>query len=682
MAVSDTFSTSNQYIKYRIVVEESGINIAANTSNVTVYVQAWRTNAGYTTDGAGTCYCGINGSSYSNSWRYRDGHAITQNSYTELFRTTVTIAHNANGSKQIWVSASISHDSFSASDQGFTVTLSTIPRYATSNQSLSSKTETTIKMNWSSDSNIDYIWYSTNNGSSWAGVGGVNASSGSYTISGLAANTTYNIKTRVRRRDSQLTTDSANLAIATYDYPKPTTANNFVIGNGASVNLYNPLGRNCKLELIGADNSIIGTYQGTYNGVVNGEFKTADAIDKQYKSIPNSQSGTYRTRVTYGSVVKTGPNGTYSVNASLVKPSIGAIEYQDTEEASLEITEDDQLIIQDVSIVRYRASELGTQKYATISRVDVTVNNNTYQLGLEAIGDAAAGGNAAINSSQDVDAVFKITDSRGLTTTRSLTVTMLEYSLPNAIITLNRKNNYYDETTINVDANYSSLDNKNTINIQYRYKKKGDPDYSEYEELQDNVPSRFSVDNAYYWDVQVNLYDRIGSVIYNLTLNKGIPIVFYDILKRSVGIDCFPNEEEDLEVKGVSFNKLSEKLNEKGTVYSCVMPRITTQIGASAWNTVFTQESIDLPAGTYLFILTGTFSGSSAGAYLTMRPYIDAADNYHRSSIYMTTLTHTTQVLLIKTFDTDTSHQLGGEAWCDKAFTCTSDGEYRIIRLS
>lgn len=559
MAVSPTFGTSNQYIKYRIVVDESNTNISANTSQVTVYVQAWRTNTGYTTDGYGTCYCGINGSSYSNSWRYQDGHAITYNSYTELFRTTVTIPHNADGTKSIWVSASISHDTFSASDQGFTVTLGTIPRYATSNQSLSSKTETTIKMNWSSNSTIDYIWYSKNNGSSWTAVGGVNATSGSYTISGLTANTTYNIKTRVRRKDSQLTTDSSALSIATYDYPKPTSANNFTIGNGASVNLYNPLGRKCTLQLIGADNSVIGTYTGTYNGVINAQFKTADAIDKQYKSIPNSVSGTYQTKVTYSGVVKTGPSGTYSVNASSVLPNIGTVAYEDIESSSLEIAEDDQLIIQNVSRVQYTASGLTTQQYATINKVEVIVNNQTYQLTVS--GDTAQGGNASINSSQDVEAVFKITDSRGLTKTKSLAITMLEYSLPNAIITLNRRDNYYNETTILVDGNYSSLNGKNSATIQYRYKKKSDVNYSPYIEIQDNVPYVFNVDNAYYWDVQVKINDLLGSVTYNRTVNKGIPIVYYDIFKRSVGVDCFPNNDEDFEVKNVSFTGLSTKVN-------------------------------------------------------------------------------------------------------------------------
>lgn len=575
MAISPTFGTSNQYIKYRIVVEESNTNIAANTSQVTVYVQAWRTNTGYTTDGYGTCYCGINGSSYSNSWAYRDGHAITYNSYTELFRTTVTIPHNADGTKSIWVSASISHDSFSASDQGFTVTLSTIPRYATSVQSLSSKTETTIKMNWSSNSTIDYVWYSTNNGSSWVGIGGVNATSGSYTISGLTANTTYNIKTRVRRKDSQLTTDSGNLSIATYNYPYASSMPNFTIGNTLTLGIYNPLGRSVQVYFVCANGTEVGG--DTITGTTISGYTSNYFTNPMYQSIPNAKSASYKVKVVYGTHITTKNGGTYSVNTNLVKPSIGTVEYYDTEEASLDITNNDQLIIQDVSIVRYRASEIGTQKYASISRVDVTVNNNTYQLGLESIGDAAAGGNAAIDSAVNVTAVFKVTDSRGITATKEIEVQMLEYSLPTAIISLNRKNNYYDETIINVDSNYSSLDNNNELTIEYRYKKTTDVNYSETYTLQDNVPSTFSVDNNYYWNVQIDLTDKLGFVRYNAIVNKGIPLVFYDMILRSVGIECFPENEEDLEVKGISV-KNAAQITEALSNYSTTEQVIGTWI--------------------------------------------------------------------------------------------------------
>ena len=63
-------------------------------------------------------------------------------------------------------------------------------------------------MNWSSDSTCNYVWYSL--GGNWIAVGGVNAKSGSYTISGLSANTTYNVTTIVRRADSNLTSASSN----------------------------------------------------------------------------------------------------------------------------------------------------------------------------------------------------------------------------------------------------------------------------------------------------------------------------------------------------------------------------------------------------------------------------------------------------------------------------------------
>ena len=57
--------TSNKYIKYRIEVNVNSQSIENNTSNITVRVWFFRTNQGYTTFGSGTCYCGINGISYS-----------------------------------------------------------------------------------------------------------------------------------------------------------------------------------------------------------------------------------------------------------------------------------------------------------------------------------------------------------------------------------------------------------------------------------------------------------------------------------------------------------------------------------------------------------------------------------------------------------------------------------------
>lgn len=125
MATSGAFTTSNKYINYRIEVTQNWQDVANNYSNVTVKVFVYRTNTGYTTYGSGTLYCGIDGTGYSQS--ITSSQKIT-NSGIYLFERTVNIYHNGDGTKSIWVSANIQHERVTSSDQGFTVTLDTIPR--------------------------------------------------------------------------------------------------------------------------------------------------------------------------------------------------------------------------------------------------------------------------------------------------------------------------------------------------------------------------------------------------------------------------------------------------------------------------------------------------------------------------------------------------------------------------
>lgn len=129
MATSSIFPTSNQYIKYKIEVTENSTSVENNTSSVSVKVTCWRTNSGYTTYGSGTCYCNINGTSYSQG--INSSQKFEYNSNTVIFSQTVTIPHNADGSKSIFVEAKISHSRFNSDFNGFTVGLAQIPRQAT-----------------------------------------------------------------------------------------------------------------------------------------------------------------------------------------------------------------------------------------------------------------------------------------------------------------------------------------------------------------------------------------------------------------------------------------------------------------------------------------------------------------------------------------------------------------------
>lgn len=125
MATSPNFSTTNQYIKYRIENTINSQNISNNTSNVTVRVFCWRTNTGYTTYGSGTVYCYINGTTYQAS--ITSSQRITS-SGIYLFSKTLDIPHNDDGTKTLSTSAYIEHASFSSNSNSASFTLTTIPR--------------------------------------------------------------------------------------------------------------------------------------------------------------------------------------------------------------------------------------------------------------------------------------------------------------------------------------------------------------------------------------------------------------------------------------------------------------------------------------------------------------------------------------------------------------------------
>lgn len=122
-----TFGTSNKYINYSVNSQELSYDINSNTSVVRVWIDVWRTNTGYTTYGTGTVYARINGGVYSAG--ISTGQKITSTPI-RLGTWDVTISHDADGSKAISVTGWISHSQFSSSEQGYTHTLTTIPRQA------------------------------------------------------------------------------------------------------------------------------------------------------------------------------------------------------------------------------------------------------------------------------------------------------------------------------------------------------------------------------------------------------------------------------------------------------------------------------------------------------------------------------------------------------------------------
>ena len=329
---------------------------------------------------------------------------------------------------------------------------------------------------------------------------------------------------------------------------------NFNDTGSPSISFSNPNNNSLKFELV-ANNTVVATR--TVNSP-SSPYKftlTTSERDSLRAATPNSNTLTVTYRLNTlsgGSVVNTeSANGTMTiVNAN---PTISSISYRDTNSTTTAITGNDQKIIQGNSTVSFTFSSLQALKGANLTKVEITINSVKVSSNLSGSSvSSKVVSFGVINSSSSLKATIVLTDSRGNTTTSETNITMLAWTLPSAIITCLRKNNYYTETDLTVNADYSSLDGNNTITIQYQTKEDGASSWSSYTTIQDDVTTTINLDNTKAWDIRVRVTDRLGSKTYTLSIDKGIPIIFFDRLKRSVGVNCFPVNNDSFEVGGVN----------------------------------------------------------------------------------------------------------------------------------
>ena len=225
------------------------------------------------------------------------------------------------------------------------------------------------------------------------------------------------------------------------------------------------------------------------------------------------------------------------------------VAYSDSNSKTVAITGDNQHITRNNSTLKISVSNAQALNSATLKSITAVVNGNAYAGTLN--GSTGTINVGVINVSYDTEVIVKLTDSRGNEGIRKITVLVYDWTLPSAIIKLNRKSNYYSESILNVNANYSSIGGKNEVTIKYRIKKVANSTYSTYTAIQNNVDANFTADNEYEWNVQVNISDKLGNTTYNLILPKGIPIAYADIKKYSFGVNCFPKFNNSLEVNGM-----------------------------------------------------------------------------------------------------------------------------------
>lgn len=527
----NTTSAEGRYLTFNWSVDNT--NIASN------YKEIYWSLVGAGASGFVTCgnfKVVIDGETvYSNSSR-RDVYVGTV-----IASGKKKIYHNNNGTRSFSASVEAGIYDVAVNCRGSgSWELPTIPRYAKiTSFSVSQRDETSVLYNFSVDGECDYAWYSTDNGANWHGLPNTNI------VGGLTANTTYQFKLRVRKKDSQLTTDSSVYPQSTFNYPHCLNSPDFTIGEALTLEFYNPLGREFTVKGYAKSNGAE-IFTGTTAGRTQTGYNDPNSVNLQYASIPNAQSGAYRVVVSWNGVAMERDAGNvYRIRGNEI-PTINGFDYIDGNSYVVAITGDNTQIVQNKSNLQARFNPATANYGASISSYVIECNGIT-KSGNQA-GQYEFG---TINSARDVEMKLTAYDSRGLSATKSITVKMVAYEAPKAYVDLRRLNNYEDETYLTVDGTVSSVNGKNTMTIQYRYRV-SNGNYGSFTTIEDRATQTLSLDknNVYVFTVVVT--DIFGEqFIAEYVLNKGIFPLFIDTVKNSVGINCFPKHENSLEINGL-----------------------------------------------------------------------------------------------------------------------------------
>ena len=229
-------------------------------------------------------------------------------------------------------------------------------------------------------------------------------------------------------------------------------------------------------------------------------------------------------------------------------PSTPSFTYYDANPTSSGITGDNSIIVQSQSTLHIDVSNVSAQKEATISEVILNINGTDYDVTSDLYLDIVKpnySGTFRIN--------YIITDSRGIITQGfNTTVTITAWAPPTAEITLERVNGFETNTNLKVVGTISTVTGS-SMSISEKHSDDGGQTWSAPSSVPDNTTVTLSLNNQKDWTVLVSVWDSftVGSPTeYTLGVSKGIPLVFFDTVLNSVGIDTFPDDNNQLKIDG------------------------------------------------------------------------------------------------------------------------------------
>lgn len=377
------------------------------------------------------------------------------------------------------------------------------------------------------------------------------------------------------------------------------TANDFTDDTNPTLTYSNPSSFSCDVSIEFAGGSI--TRSGAISG--SGCSYTMQLTDSERTTLRNASKNFPTLKVTYA--LKTTIDGTayYSraerkMNVVDAAPELGAVSYKDTNAATVAVTGDKSRIIQNHSIMTVTIPTATAKKGATIASYTIAfggVSKTVTSSGAVSLG--------AVDVSYSQSLTVTATDSRGFTASRSVQVTVDDYSAPTAVIDLHRLNNFEPTTYIIANSRYSYLNGKNAVTIAAKFKKVSDSSYGTPIELEDSIQSTVTCDRDSAYDFVVTVTDKLESTDYNLALVKGIPAFFIDTKKSSVGVNCLPTQNNAFQLSDAAW-LTAQGAYPVGAIYLSVTNVNPATLFGGTWEAI---------GGRFLLGANSTYAAGSTG---------------------------------------------------------------------
>lgn len=218
----------------------------------------------------------------------------------------------------------------------------------------------------------------------------------------------------------------------------------------------------------------------TYTSGSNFKLST-ETLNYLYEYMKNSKT------VNIGAVIETW-NGSTKIGESIelvntcfitgCEPTIESVNYLDTSEKAISVTGDNQKIIRNFSNLMINLNNLKSLKGATLIKCQATINGITKDF-------SNISGNSiettsldfgTIDTSTNIDATIVLTDSRGYTDTKTITINILNYINLSINATIKRIQPTTGEVGITFSGNYfngSFGSTSNTLTLNWYYREKG-----------------------------------------------------------------------------------------------------------------------------------------------------------------------------------------------------------------